>query len=449
LWFSSGFDGLPPEPDDPGPVFARDTLLAERHSPATEWAAGSAILDRPADEPLQATKPATPSRPPAWKAAVAVSCLLHAAAALAFLTGAIDTVQIAGSDHAGVMLLGNAPEDLSSAGDGVEATNVTLVTMLDPKPVATVNAEPVAEMDAIRPVEDSVQPVVETARPKTVEPEVERVAEAAEPISRSPVAETTESAAEAMPAGPTPEVLAALAAEPAQEALPHPQRVESLTEATGAAPATVQADHADAVAAEADVSEVQDPPVPRPKPAVKAGPAETVQAKKPVDEKPVREKPARKTGKKASKDDSADRIEKADKATKKAGSGGGNRTDSRRGVADGQADGRRQVAGKGGSASAAGNAAASNYPGKVAAKLRRAVRSISRGGRSRASNDVLISFTVNAAGGLGGVRIARGSGSPELDQAALAVVRRAAPFPPIPAETGRRNWAFTLPLGIR
>ena len=31
--------------------------------------------------------------------------------------------------------------------------------------------------------------------------------------------------------------------------------------------------------------------------------------------------------------------------------------------------------------------------------------------------------------------------------AALAIVRRAAPFPPIPPEAGRKNWAFTLPLG--
>ena len=56
-------------------------------------------------------------------------------------------------------------------------------------------------------------------------------------------------------------------------------------------------------------------------------------------------------------------------------------------------------------------------------------------------------IVVDAGGGVGGIRVIRSSGSPELDQAALAVVRRAAPFPPIPPQAGRSSWAFTLPLG--
>ena len=90
----------------------------------------------------------------------------------------------------------------------------------------------------------------------------------------------------------------------------------------------------------------------------------------------------------------------------------------------------------------------SNYPGKVVAKLRRALRGISSSARAKARNDVQVSFTVNANGGVGGIRIARSSGSPELDAAALAVIRRAAPFPPIPADAGRTSWAFALPLGL-
>ncbi|MGB3832040.1 MAG: TonB family protein, partial [Mesorhizobium sp.] len=105
-------------------------------------------------------------------------------------------------------------------------------------------------------------------------------------------------------------------------------------------------------------------------------------------------------------------------------------------------------ASRGGAASSAGNAAVSNYPGKVAARLRRAVRSISSLARMRARSDVQVAFVVDAGGGVGGIRVIRSSGSPELDQAALAVVRRAAPFPPIPPQAGRSSWAFTLPLGI-
>ncbi|MBN9252357.1 MAG: TonB family protein, partial [Mesorhizobium sp.] len=63
--------------------------------------------------------------------------------------------------------------------------------------------------------------------------------------------------------------------------------------------------------------------------------------------------------------------------------------------------------------------------------------------------DVHVTFVVNAGGGVGGVSVVRSSGSPELDQAAIAMVRRAAPFPPIPPEAGRSSWAFTLPLGVR
>ena len=154
-WPPAGLGGLPPEPDDPRPAFARDTLLVEPALPSAEWRAGSASLDRPADEPLQAAQAAAPARRTAWKGAVLASCLLHAAVALAFLTGMIETVEIAGSDQAGVMLLGNAPDDQSSAGDGMEATNVTLVTMLDPKPVATVSAEAVGETDRVEAVEDA------------------------------------------------------------------------------------------------------------------------------------------------------------------------------------------------------------------------------------------------------------------------------------------------------
>lgn len=43
-----------------------------------------------------------------------------------------------------------------------------------------------------------------------------------------------------------------------------------------------------------------------------------------------------------------------------------------------------------------------------------------------------VGFSVARSGGLGGVRLTASSGSPALDAAALAAVRRAAPFPPVP-----------------
>jgi protein TonB len=404
VWPPPGFSGLSPEPDDPRPALSRDALLLEPHSATAEWMSGSAVLDRSAGEPLQAAKSVAPARRRAWKAAVLVSCLLHAAVALALLTSADDSVNIAGSDRAGVMLLGNAADDQSASGDGIGATNVTLVTMLDPKPVATMTAEAIAEAGRVQAVEDSGQPVREIEGAQSAEATPDRVAETTVPVLQPSASATVASTreAQAAPFDPAPEVLTAQ--EPARDTVrPTVERPTIVTDKT--------------------------------------------EPEKP-EKKPVAEKPARRIAKKApAKARTVQKADKAGEARKKSGSGGRNETDPRRGVADGQAEGRKEVAGRGGKASSAGNAAASNYPGKVAAKLRRAVRSVARlGGRAR--NDVLVSFTVDAGGGLGGLRVARSSGSRELDRTALAVVRRAAPFPPIPPESGRRNWSFTLPLGL-
>ncbi len=167
-----------------------------------------------------------------------------------------------------------------------------------------------------------------------------------------------------------------------------------------------------------------------PKPA-KPAPPKKLAEKKPEKPAKAADTPARKADKKAA-----------------AGSGGTNAGDARKGKADGQAEGTRaDKAGKG-KTSAAGNAAVTNYPGKVRARLSRAVGRISRSVRAGADRDVTVAFTVTASGGLGGARIARSSGSSALDSAALAAVQRAAPFPPIPEGAGRSTWQFTVPLGI-
>ncbi|WP_339759726.1 TonB family protein [uncultured Sulfitobacter sp.] len=84
-------------------------------------------------------------------------------------------------------------------------------------------------------------------------------------------------------------------------------------------------------------------------------------------------------------------------------------------------------------ASQAGNAAVSNYPGQV-------MRRISRVGKPRVKSkgEAVIAFTIAANGGLGGVSIARSSGSSALDQAALTLIRKAAPFPKPPAGARRQ-----------
>jgi periplasmic protein TonB len=89
-------------------------------------------------------------------------------------------------------------------------------------------------------------------------------------------------------------------------------------------------------------------------------------------------------------------------------------------------------------ASQAGNAAVSNYPGQV-------MRRISRVGKPRVKSkgEAVIAFTISASGGLGGVSVARSSGSAALDQAALSLIRKAAPFPKPPAGA-RRNYTIKI-----
>lgn len=127
------------------------------------------------------------------------------------------------------------------------------------------------------------------------------------------------------------------------------------------------------------------------------------------------------------------------------GNGGQNQADARRGTAEGSTQGRATNQDAGNQRSReAGNAAVSNYPGQVAKKLSRAARST----RARDRGEVLVSFTVSSSGSVSGLRIARGSGSAQLDQAALATVNRAAPFPPIPQAAGRSSWTFNLPIAF-
>lgn len=94
-----------------------------------------------------------------------------------------------------------------------------------------------------------------------------------------------------------------------------------------------------------------------------------------------------------------------------------------------------------GKSSQSGNAAASNYPGKV-------MRRISQVPKPRVGRrgTAVVSFTVGSGGTLAAISLARSSGSGELDQAALRVIRRAAPFP-APPPSARRNFTIRIQGG--
>ncbi|WLR97827.1 energy transducer TonB family protein [Shinella sumterensis] len=154
---------------------------------------------------------------------------------------------------------------------------------------------------------------------------------------------------------------------------------------------------------------------------------------KPVPEV-KKEKPAKKVERKKPKQ----------KVVRKAGEDGKARENATRGEVDGSADVKAGAVGgqKKGNSTMAGNAAVSNYPGKVRSKINRAKRRVSGGDRG----SVVVSFTVGAGGQASGVRVARSSGSGALDNAAVEAVMRAAPFAKIPEASGRSSWAFTVPI---
>ncbi|MBB1248928.1 energy transducer TonB [Rhizobium sp. G21] len=148
----------------------------------------------------------------------------------------------------------------------------------------------------------------------------------------------------------------------------------------------------------------------------KPEPKPVVEKEKPKT-KPVKKTVAKKDQKKR-KGQNAKQEYNADRGRTDAKSRGQSSKDASRGAAN------REV----------GNAAASNYKGLVQKKLSRAQKRV----RVRGEGSLVLSFTITANGGVSGARISRSSGDPKLDQAALALLDRAAPFPAIPAETGKK-----------
>jgi periplasmic protein TonB len=409
-----------------------------------------AALDKKPAEPLDAGRAAgKAAKGNRWTAAIAGSCVLHAAIVLCFLAGIDESAKIAGGDQAGIAQLGNANEDAAAAGEIDPAVaEVTLVTMLDAKPVETVAAERVTDTQSVEPVKP-VEPVEATA--KTVTPLEATPVEPEQPAQTAPVAEPE-------PTEPAPQEQAAAAvAETAPEILATDtmQPIEDDNTVAPSAPTVEQAvEPTEEVAPEMPAKAVAEAPAETVAEPVPEEAFETLAAVAPIPElrpeAPALRKPAERVEKKQAAEREKPARQREQTAAKKpaAGSGGNSTADARRGQTDGQEDGKASAASKGGRQSAVGNAAVSNYPGKIVSKLRRALRYPAEAKRKKLRGEVQVAFTVSAGGGVGGVRVVRGSGSPVLDKAAVDAVHRAAPFPAIPENAGRSNWPFTVPLAF-
>ncbi|MCF3643119.1 TonB family protein [Rhizobium sp. TRM95111] len=221
----------------------------------------------------------------------------------------------------------------------------------------------------------------------------------------------------------TPEEIQPVAPEVAEVT---PQEIEPLpidpslpVDAEAVAPESVEP--LEVPGAEVEVAAI---PIPEIKPEVE--PERQAEAIQPVPEKKI-EKP----------------VERK-KPVKKAGEKGKSRQTATRGQVDGSADVKTAALGgqKKGNASTAGNAAVSNYPGKVRSKINRSKRRVSGGH----SGSVVVSFVVSSSGSASGIRVARSSGVAALDKAALDSIRRASPFPKIPPAAERSSWSFSVPI---
>lgn len=158
---------------------------------------------------------------------------------------------------------------------------------------------------------------------------------------------------------------------------------------------------------------------------------------KPI-EKPV-EKPAVKKAE--------PKPEKTEKKKTKARDGNAE-TDTNKGSskADKNKKGDSQDASQGNSRKKVkGNAATSNYKGLVQRKLERAKKRV----HVAAKGTVIVSFTISANGSVVNLRVRKSSGKPAIDKGALDIVRRASPFPAIPAETGLNSYPVSVPMTFK
>ncbi|MCX7304689.1 MAG: TonB family protein [Hyphomicrobiales bacterium] len=486
------------EPEDPDLAIPRDALLPDyRDLPERFFRAKhDGLIPHKPVEPLAPRPSRTRDPKHKWKLTLLASLILHAVLALFFVQANDEAVQMEGAEYSGAAEAGNADADATSAGAAGEFDNpveVTMITMLEARPVAAIEAQAVpveaateavetadpvaAEAEPLQPVEEADDAQVEIAQAAT--PPDKAATGAAEPDERLQ-AEVADIQVTATTNKTVPEVLATDQPLPAEEnnavqkALETQATIAAETSETTAAepidkaqPTATDAGESTKTAASEDPEPLQAMPAAKMEPVEKEQiePAEPLESWIVKDET-VQDEPARSEAKKAEttqkkpaakkaaaakeKPKKAEPAKKApaksaDKPKSSAGSGGTNEADAKRGQ---NSSGQSASSGGGGKSSAAGNASVSNYPGKVASKLRRALRYPADAKRQKLRGVAQVSFVISASGGVGSIRLASSSGSPILDKAALEAVRRAAPFPAIPANAGRSSWPFSVPLAF-
>ena len=94
----------------------------------------------------------------------------------------------------------------------------------------------------------------------------------------------------------------------------------------------------------------------------------------------------------------------------------------------------------------ASGAATADWGRMVSAKLQAAKRYPSSSESRREQGVATLRLTLNRSGAVLSRSIAKSSGYPDLDQEVLAMVQRAAPFPPMPAHMTQPSFTFVQPV---
>jgi protein TonB len=384
---------------------------------------------------------------PRSRSALPVSLLLHGAllaAAMLFMhpqpnddpaeldSVAVDIITVQTPSDGDILVQSDAAQTVVAAGakevaaEPIETLTETVEPVREP-----IQQPPVETLQRIKPVEAG-QPLV--ARVDTVTRETSSTPR----VEVTSATEVVEQAAAAQPATvpllaatepPSPVIESVAEIAPVEASAPEPAAVESTVVRTASAepPSAVKRASIEPLSAEPSLL---DPPSTE-HASVEPARLETLEPAIEPEAKPKPPEPAKRAQPQSKP--------KKPLPKKQAATGG----------AGGKSDANAQssTAPKGGSGKVAtgGSGSESRYPGLVQARLKHALRSPPGNQQGQAH----VSFLVHADGSVSDIQIAHSTGSSALDAAALATVRRAAPFPPIPADANRSSWSFTLPLRFR
>lgn len=172
---------------------------------------------------------------------------------------------------------------------------------------------------------------------------------------------------------------------------------------------------------------------------VPTAPLETLKAKPPEVQKAAAARPVTRAPKPATAQPKPTTPRRKPAAEAPPKRQGGAQT-ARKGQANGSSAGTAASSStrQGKRASAAGNAAVSNYPGLVMRKISR-----TRKQRAGARGKATVGFKVSASGAATSVRIIRSSGSAKIDNIALRHIKRASPFAR-PPKGARRSFSVVF-----